>query len=187
MGMLYLLQNTIASSIRPMRQSLRIVRATLNSPINPFLNTELHKSNLAWLDVIEQLSGAHLKPEWDIHETQVNGEAVEVRDEIVLKRTYCQLVHFKKINTKLHQPKLLIVAPYSGHFATLLRGTVEAMLPEHDVYITDWLDCKNIPTNQDRFNLNDFIDYLIDFLHFLGPKTHVLACLLYTSPSPRDS
>ena len=173
--MLYLLQNTIASSIRPMRQSLRIVRATLNSAANPFINTELHKSNLAWLDVIEQLSGAHLKPEWGIHETEINGGAVKIEDEIVLKRTYCQLVHFKKVATKLHQPKLLIVAPYSGHFATLLRGTVEAMLPEHDVYITDWLDCKNIPTNQDRFNLNDFIDYLIDFLHFLGPKTHVLA------------
>lgn len=173
--MLYLLQNTIASSVKPVRQSMRVARALLNSPMNPLLNTEINKSNLAWFDVIEQLSGAHLKPEWGIHETLVNDMVVEVEDEVVLKRTYCNLVHFKKAASKLHQPKLLIVAPYSGHFATLLRGTVEAMLPAHDVYITDWLDCKNISTNQDRFNLNDFIDYLIDFLHFLGPKTHVLA------------
>ena len=123
------------------------------------INTELNKSNLAWLDVIEQLSGAHLKPEWHINEIHVKESVLTVRDEIVLKRTYCNLVHFKKLDSKLHQPKLLIVAPYSGHFATLLRGTVEAMLPEHDVFITDWLDCKHIATDQDRFNLNDFSQF----------------------------
>jgi poly(3-hydroxybutyrate) depolymerase len=83
-------------------------------------------------------------------------------------------VNFKR-DTKRKDPKLLVVAPLSGHYATLLRGTVEAMLPDHDVYVTDWNDCRYVPITSDRFNLNDYIDYIIDFLHYLGPNTHVIA------------
>ena len=76
---------------------------------------------------------------------------------------------------KTRQPPLLIVAPMSGHYATLLRGTVAAMLPEHDVYITDWVDARMVPVNEGSFDLDDYIDYIIEMLHFLGPDTHVIA------------
>ena len=83
-------------------------------------------------------------------------------------------MHFKR-HTDREDPKVLLVAPLSGHFATLLRGTVEALLPDHDVFVTDWQDCRMVPITEDKFNLNDYIDYLIDFLHVLGPNTHVIA------------
>ena len=104
----------------------------------------------------------------------IDGKKVPVEIEVTIHRTYCDLVHFKR-KTDRNDPKVLIAAPLSGHFATLLRGTVEAMLPDHDVYITDWIDCRNVPVMADMFNLNDYIDYIIDFLHFLGPNTHVIA------------
>jgi poly(3-hydroxybutyrate) depolymerase len=91
-----------------------------------------------------------------------------------MRRTFCQLKHFRR-DVRRDDPKLLIVAPLSGHFATLLRGTVEAMLPTNDVYITDWRDARSVPLDEGPFDLDDYIDYVIEFLHFLGPDTHVLA------------
>ncbi len=125
-------------------------------------------------EIFEHLTRAYGKPEWGLATTEIDGAPVAVEEEVLIKRTYCHLLHFKRAAER-RDPKLLIVAPLSGHYATLLRGTVEAMLPDHEVYVTDWLDCRMIPVVQDRFNLNDYIDYLVDFLHLLGPNTHVLA------------
>jgi poly(3-hydroxybutyrate) depolymerase len=100
-----------------------------------------------------------------------------VHPEIVWERPFCNLVHFERglsDNYRTH-PKLLIVAPMSGHYATLLRGTVEALLPRHDVYITDWVDARMVPLAGGTFDLDDYIDYLISILHYLGGDTHVIA------------
>ena len=93
-----------------------------------------------------------------------------VGERVVWERPFCWLLHFEKRPraSARPQPKLLIVAPMSGHYATLLRGTVEAMLPDHDVYITDWVDARMVPLADGRFDLDDYIDYLISMLHFLG-------------------
>jgi poly(3-hydroxybutyrate) depolymerase len=96
----------------------------------------------------------------------VAGETVPVEEEVVLRKPFCDLLRFKRRSTLAqarNDPKVLILAPMSGHFATLLRGTVEAMLPEHDVYITDWVDARNVPVSDGRFDLDDYIDYIESF------------------------
>jgi poly(3-hydroxybutyrate) depolymerase len=108
----------------------------------------------------------------------VGGERVPVQIKTVFERPFCRLLHFERAFTRpprRPQPKLLIVAPMSGHYATLLRGTVEAFLPNHDVYITDWLSARIVPLAEGRFDLDDYVDYVIDILHVLGPDTHVIA------------
>src|SRR6266481_3319598 len=97
-----------------------------------------------------------------------------VSEEAVVHHPFCTLLHFAK-DSKLTQPRVLVVAPLSGHFATLLRGTVETLLPDHDVYITDWVNARNVPLVYGRFDLDNFIDLVIGFLHELGPRTHVVA------------
>ena len=93
-------------------------------------------------------------------------------------KPFCELINFKRalpVGDSKNDPKVLVVAPMSGHYATLLRGTVQAMLPEHDVYVTDWIDARDVPIYQGTFDLDDFIDYVIEFIEFLGPRTHVIA------------
>ncbi len=95
---------------------------------------------------------------------------------MVWQRPFCNLIHFERaLDRPRNDSKLLIVAPMSGHYATLLRGTVEAMLPKHEVYITDWIDARAVPLSEGRFDLDDYIDYLISMLHALGRETHVVA------------
>src|SRR5690606_12596194 len=89
-----------------------------------------------------------------------------------------RLLYFDRLITRplrRSQPRLLIVAPMSGHYATLLRGTVEAFLPTHEVYITDWADARTVPLAEGRFDLDDYVDYLIDMLHMLGGDVHMMA------------
>ena len=108
----------------------------------------------------------------------VGGEHVPVHIETVWERPFCRLLHFERAfehPPRRPQPRLLIVAPMSGHYATLLRGTVEAFLPNHDVYITDWIDARMVPLSEGRFDLDDYIDYVISILHLLGGDAHVMA------------
>src|SRR6202000_2059858 len=112
------------------------------------------------------------KPEFGLAHTVVAGDEVAVHEEIVLRRPFGQLKHFVREGVP-GGPKLLIVAPMSGHYATLLRGTVERMLPGHDVYITDWRDAKLVSLDEGRFSLDEYIDYIIEYLEFIGPNTHV--------------
>ncbi len=90
-------------------------------------------------------------------------------------RPFCNLIHFAKERkgNGHEQPKLLIVAPMSGHYATLLRGTVEAMLPNHDVYITDWIDARTVPLSEGNFDFDDYVDYVVSMFHYLGGGAHV--------------
>ena len=113
-----------------------------------------------------------------IDSTTVGGERVPVHINTVWERPFCRLLHFERAFTHVPrrpQPKLLIVAPMSGHYATLLRGTVEAFLPNHDVYITDWRNARMVPVAEGRFDLDDYIDYVISILHMLGGDAHVIA------------
>lgn len=172
--MLYHMHELARLSVMPWRGAAQAIRGMMASPFNPLSYTPFGQQVMAATEVFERITRRYGKPEWGLPTTHIDGHDVAVTPEAVIHRTYCHLVHFKR-DTDRDDPRLLIVAPLSGHFATLLRGTVEAMLPDHDVYITDWVDCRTIPVNSDRFNLNDYIDYIIDFLHYLGPNTHVMA------------
>src|SRR3546814_844669 len=114
------------------------------------------------------------KPPFNLPFTEIDGKQVAVTERIECRKTFGQLKHFVREGRE-NDPKLLIVAPMSGHFATLLRGTVERMLPRHDVYITDWRDARNVPLSEGHFDLDDYVDYVIQFLEHIGPGTHMLA------------
>jgi poly(3-hydroxybutyrate) depolymerase len=128
-------------------------------------------------ELFERTTRRYGKPEFGINETSVHGETVPVRERTVWQRPFCNLLHFEKMSggRSYQEQKLLIVAPMSGHYATLLRGTVETMLPRHDVYITDWVDARMVPLSEGRFDLDDYIDYVISILHRLGPGVHIMA------------
>ena len=151
----------------------------LNNPVNPFAYSHMGPVMASALQVFAHASAPRGKPEFGLATTIVEGREVAVTEEIVLRRPFGQLKRFKRAGVT-DGPKLLIVAPMSGHYATLLRGTVERMLPGHDVYITDWRDAKCVPLEDGRFDLEDYVDYLIEFLDHIGSqpgeqRAHVLA------------
>ena len=146
----------------------------LTNPLNPMSYLGGGPVLASALDVFAHAASPRGKPAFGIESVEVDGKTVAVKEEIALRKSFGQLKHFVKEGVS-DQPRLLIVAPMSGHFATLLRGTVERMLPGHDVYITDWRDAKNVPLSEGSFDLDDYIDYVIDFLEEIGPGAHMLA------------
>ena len=135
--MLYYLHEKSRMSMAPDRAFSEGLRAKLDNPFNPMANTPMGRVVSSAADIFEHLTRSYGKPAWGLEATTIDGETVDVEEDIIIKRTYCHLLHFKRATDRV-DPKLLIVAPLSGHYATLLRGTVEAMLPDHDVYITDF-------------------------------------------------
>ncbi len=146
----------------------------MQNPVNPMAYSHMGPIVASALDVFAHVSAPRGKPEFGIESTMVDGKTVPVREEIVLRKPFGQLKRFVKEGVE-EAPRLLIVSPMSGHYATLLRGTVERMLPGHDVYITDWRDAKLVPIDEGDFDLDDYIDYLIEFLEHIGPGAHMLA------------
>ena len=150
----------------------------LNNPSNPFGYASMGPIVAAGLGVFAHASAPRGKPEFGIDEVLVGDKVVAIDERILARKPFGQLKHFAKVGVKSQEP-LLIVAPMSGHYATLLRGTVERMLPRHDVFITDWRDAKLVPKSDGRFDLDDYIDYLIEFcdavLTETGKRPHMLA------------
>jgi len=147
----------------------------LQNPANPFSYTGMGPIVASGLDVFAHAAAPRGKPDFGLNETIIDGKAVPVIEETALALPFGALKHFTRPGAPEGQPRLLIAAPMSGHYATLLRGTVERLLPGHDVYITDWADAKLVPTSAGRFDLDDYIDYIVAFLDHIGPGTHVLA------------
>ncbi|HEV2568813.1 polyhydroxyalkanoate depolymerase [Sphingomonas sp.] len=146
----------------------------LNNPANPMAYFGGGPLIASALEVFAHAAAPRGKPEFGLTSTTVEGRKVLVEEEIVLRKPFGQLKRFRREGVEGGQ-KLLIVAPMSGHYATLLRGTVERMLPRHDVYITDWRDAKLVPLEEGSFDLDDYVDYLIEFLEAIGPGAHMLA------------
>ncbi|MBC9032779.1 polyhydroxyalkanoate depolymerase [Sphingomonas sp. JC676] len=150
----------------------------LNNPANPFSYFGGGPIVASALEVFAHASAPRGKPHFGLDHTEIDGKQVDVHEEIVLRKPFGQLKRFVRSGVE-GGPKLLIVAPMSGHYATLLRGTVERMLPVADVYITDWRDAKQAPLSDGRFDLDDYIDYLVEFLAHIGaegdPRPHMLA------------
>ena len=150
----------------------------LNNPANVWGYGSLAPIMAAGLDVFAHASAPRGKPEFGITEALVDGKTVAVDEDVAVRRPFGDLLHFRKKGVEGQEP-LLIVAPMSGHFATLLRGTVKRMLPGQDVFITDWHDARNVPLADGHFDLDSYIDYLIDFcaaiLEQTGKRPHMLA------------
>jgi len=166
------------AALNPTRAFADATRLFFKNPANPLAHTTYGKSVAAAMELFERSTRRYRRPEWNIHHTTVGGERVGVRPTVVWQRPFCRLLHFERAFTHVPrrpQPKLLLVAPLSGHYPTLLRGTVEAFLPNHDVYLTEWVDARMVPLSEGSFDLDDYIDYVISMLHRLGGDAHVIA------------
>lgn len=169
--MLYHAFELTHAAIRPMRTMAKISQQMLQSPFNPLASMQATRTSTASLEMFINATRRYEKPAFGLETTIVDGVETPIVEEIALALPFCNLLHFKrdsKAAAKRNDPKVLIIAPMSGHYATLLRGTVKSMLPEHDVYITDWIDSRDIPLSEGQFDLDDFADYLIDFCRTLG-------------------
>ncbi|MER8654969.1 polyhydroxyalkanoate depolymerase [Mesorhizobium sp. M0847] len=175
--MFYQLYEMNHAALQPARLYADAVRLFYTNPLNPFSHTPWGRSVAATAELFERTTRRYSKPHFGLSKTVVDWKSVEVSEKTVWSKPFCNLTRFERSVPagRKADPKLLIVAPMSGHYATLLRGTVEAMLPYADVHITDWVDARMVPVTDGHFDLDDYIDYIIDMLHALGPDTHVMA------------
>jgi poly(3-hydroxybutyrate) depolymerase len=185
--MLYQLHEMQRTLLTPMMQWADASSKLFTNPVSPFSHTPFSQRIAAGYELMYRLGKDYEKPAFDIASTVVNGETVEILESTVVTRPFCKLLHFKKNLseaqiTALAQPKVLLVAPLSGHHSTLLRDTVRGLLTEHDVYITDWTDARMVPYSEGPFHLDDYIFYVQDFIRLLAPDLHVISVCQPTVP-----
>ena len=180
--MLYQALALTMEALQPLHQTAKTARYFYSHPLNPFRQNYFVRHMNAGLELFERLSAYYAKPEFGIQQTTIDGNPVAVREECVLNLPYMRLLHFRK-EREIRQPTMLIVAPLSGHFATLLRNTVTHLLPMNDIYITDWTNARDVPLYDGEFHLDDYTDYVIESLRLLGENTHLLAICQSTVPS----
>lgn len=163
---------------------------TMNVPVTlPYLTEGQHDFIKQFLDshikyfremtghfyIGHMLTNIYEKPKFEITEIKLGDEYYTIEEEVIDRKSFCNLLHFKKVGLKTNMPKMLLVAPMSGHYATLLRDTVKSLLPDYDVYITDWKNARDIPLSEGSFDLDDFIDYVISYFQLLAPNLNVMA------------
>lgn len=180
--MLYSVYEMNRLAMTPWRAAANATRRMMRAPWNPMGDTVAGRTMAAAADLFESVTRRYGKPEWMIDHTLVNGHTVAVEEDVVWSDSWCDLLHFRRdpqalaeARGKRDDRKILFVAPMSGHYATLLRGTVETFLPDCEVYITDWQDARMVPVSEGRFDLDDFVAYIRKMIAFLGPDVHVVA------------
>jgi poly(3-hydroxybutyrate) depolymerase len=180
--MLYSLYEAGFYASTPLRAAALATRAFWGSPLNPARESDFGRRIFASADVFANLTRRYGKPGWGIDSVEIEGQAVRVRPTEVWRSPWVKLTHFTRDMSDMRragrrelEPAVLIVAPLSGHYATLLRGTVEAFLQDHEVFVTDWQNARNVPMMDGRFDFHDFVDSVREMLRQLGPRPHVVA------------
>jgi poly(3-hydroxybutyrate) depolymerase len=173
--MLYQLFEMHHHAMAPFRQVAKVGAEFWLNAGNPLSESAFGRQAKASLHMFERLTRRYHKQSFDIDHTLTPEGLVDVEEHVVWQKPFCRMLHFRKVGFQGSQKKILLVAPMSGHFATLLRSTVEGMLPEHDVYVTDWVDARHVPASAGRFDLDDYTDYVIEMLHHLGERAAVMA------------
>ena len=169
--MLYSLYEAQHMALAPMRFWAEWTRGLFGHPFSPFAHWPLSRRLAASSDLFLRVTERYEKPTWNLRDVQI---------EMAQEKPFCNLVHFKQPTPKKH--KVLVVAPLSGHYATLLRDTVRALLPEHDVWITDWVNARVVPVYRGPFHLDDYVDYVRDWITLLSPDLHVVSVCQPTVP-----
>lgn len=172
--MRYQTYDFLSRSAGLLHDSYQLIHDISSHPNNPFALSWGGRLFNASLETGMRLTRRYEKPEFGIDEISIDGKPISVREEVVHELPFCNLMHFNRISVR-DTHKVLLVAPLSGHHATLLKGTVEALLPDHEVYITDWLDARDVPRGVGKFTFDRYVSYLVDFMRFLGPDTHMIA------------
>ena len=177
--MLYHLYELNHAAVGPWRAAAKVGRSFWMNPGNPLSGMYMGRTVAASLEVFERVTRRYSKPEFGITMARIRGRDYRIVEEIVWERTFCRLLRFRREEdgqpADAVRQRILIVAPMSGHHSTLLRGTVEAMLPHADVYVTDWIDARQVELSKGHFDLNDYIDYLLAMVHHIGPRSHIMA------------
>ena len=179
--MMYSLHELHKSMMTPAVLWAHVVKETFTSPYSPFSYTPTSRTIAANSELFMRLMRRYHKPEWAISHVSIDGRDVEISEEVAIDKPFCKLIHFRK-SEPLKQPKLLIVAPLSGHFATLLRDTVRTTLADHDVWVTDWVDAKMVPIADGAFHLDDYVSYVQEFIRALSPDLSVMSVCQPTVP-----
>ncbi|MFZ6742747.1 polyhydroxyalkanoate depolymerase [Undibacterium sp. JH2W] len=185
--MLYQFHELNRAFLNPLTQWAEASSKLFTNPVSPLAHTPYSQRIAAGYELLFRLGKDYEKPEFGITSTTIEKQEVEIAQSTAVIKPFCKLLHFKKVLSdkdlsKLNQPKVLLVAPLSGHHSTLLRDTVRGLLPKHDVYITDWTDARMVPLSAGPFHLHDYIYYVQDFIHFLGEGTHVISVCQPTVP-----
>ena len=180
--MLYAIHETAYRSAAPLSLAAKVASAFWRSPINPAAASQLGRMLFASADLTANLTRRYFKPDWNIHSVEINGRRVAVTLETPWRSPWVQLRCFRRDRDELTSagapsdtPALLIVAPLSGHFATLLRGTVQTFLTDHDVYVTDWSNARDVSLLEGRFDFHDYVDVIGDMLRHIGRRAHIVA------------
>ena len=184
--MLYQLHELQRSFLGPLSQIAGAGAQIYTNPYSPLAYTPFSKRMAATFDLIHRIGKDYQKPVFGIASTTIDGAEVPVVERIVARRPFCDLIHFERQfpegTSRRNDPKLLIVAPLSGHHATLLRDTVRTLVAHHEVIITDWIDSRMVPLGEGPFHLDDYVDYVRDFITMLSPDLHVMSVCQPTVP-----
>lgn len=158
----------------PMRSMARTFAPWLQQTLSWLPESHTLRRMTAACEVVALAGLTHERPHFEIHDVEVDGETIAVQEEAAYVTPFCTLLHFRK-DTPTPGPKVLLIAPISGHFATLLRNTAHTLLRHHDVYVTDWHNVRDVPLAAGRFDLDAFVRHIIEFIEWMGPHTHVVA------------
>ncbi|MGN6388189.1 MAG: polyhydroxyalkanoate depolymerase [Burkholderiaceae bacterium] len=185
--MLYQIHEMQRTLLNPLVNWAGASAKLFTNPVSPWAHLPFSQRVGAMYELMYRLGKSYEKPAFGLTTTQVAGKTVNIVEKVELEKPFCRLLHFAKdLETRelrrLDQPKVLLVAPLSGHHATLLRDTVRGLLPEHDVYVTDWTDARMVPVEQGEFHLHDYVYYVQDFIRRLGPDVHVISVCQPTVP-----
>lgn len=187
--MLYQLYETQRALMAPFAEFASASSKLYNHPLSPFTHTPMAHRVAAGFDLMHRLAKEYEKPEFGITSAHVDGTDVAVQEQVALTKPFCRLLRFKRFTDEppvlAHmkaQPTVLVVAPLSGHHSTLLRDTVKSLLQDHKVYITDWTDARMVPVEDGPFHLNDYVEYVQEFIRHAGPGTHVISVCQPTVP-----
>jgi poly(3-hydroxybutyrate) depolymerase len=185
--MLYQIHELNRAFLNPLMQWAETSAKLFSDPVSPLAHTPFSQRIAAGYELLYRLGKDYEKPQFQIESTEIDGKTIKIIEKVAETKAFCRLIHFSKdLDSKqlaaLGQPTVLLVAPLSGHHSTLLRDTVRGLLPQHDVYITDWTDARMVPLDRGDFHLHDYIYYVQDFIRALGPDVHVISVCQPTVP-----
>ncbi|MBU0917513.1 MAG: polyhydroxyalkanoate depolymerase [Gammaproteobacteria bacterium] len=187
--MLYQIYETHRAWISPFSEFASAASKLYSNPLSPMAQMPSAHRISAGFDLVHRLTKEYEKPEFGINKVTVDGTDVVIQEQVVEAKPFCRLLRFKrftddgKLLDKMRlQPSVLVVAPLSGHHSTLLRDTVRTLLQDHKVYITDWVDARMVPTEEGAFHLDDYINYVQEFIRKVGPEVHVISVCQPTVP-----
>ena len=189
MSMLYQLYETQRALLSPLAEFASASSKLYSHPLSPFTHTPQAPRVSAGLNLMHRLSKEYEKPEFNIHTVKTDGVEVAVQQQVAIEKPFCRLLRFKRfaddvpmLKVMKDQPTVLVVAPLSGHHSTLLRETVRELLQHHKVYITDWTDARMVPAEAGPFHLDDYVEYVQEFIRHIGPEVHVISVCQPTVP-----